>query len=242
MNTKLVLGALAAVAVLGGAGYVMVSPNAQPVMGLSQGGLGLELAPAVGAQGDGAEVVLAQASAEANENGVYEMVLGAEDAPVTIIEYASYTCPHCATFHSSVLPQLKEAYVDTGKVRFIYREVYFDRFGLWASMVARCGGPERFFGISELIYKGQAEWTQAGDPGAIADELRKIGRLAGLDAGQLEACLTDGDKAQALVSWYEANQAEDDIRSTPSFVINGELYGNMSFSGFSEIIDAAIDG
>ena len=82
-------------------------------------------------------------AAEIDKSLVVEMALGAEDAPVTVIEYASFTCPHCRNFHQNTFKQVKENYVDTGKVRFIYREVYFDRFGLWAGMVARCGGPEK---------------------------------------------------------------------------------------------------
>jgi len=91
--------------------------------------------------------------AEVDTSTIVEMVQGAEDAPVTIVEYASYTCPHCANFHAGPYKQLKKDYIDTGKVKFIYREVYFDRYGLWASMVARCSGPEKFFGITDLILK-----------------------------------------------------------------------------------------
>lgn len=234
MNTKLVLGAVAAVAMLGGAGYVMLGQpgSAAPAA------IGMSALPEAASGAADAQVTLASTEAA----GVTEMALGAEDAPVTIIEYASFTCPHCATFHDTVFKRLKSEYIDTGKVRFIYREAYFDRFGLWASMVARCGGPERFFGITDLIYSGQSTWTQAGEPGMIADELRKIGRLAGLGADEVEACLTDGDKAQSLVSWYEANQAEDNIRATPSFVIDGALHSNMPFAEFAEIIDGKIDG
>jgi hypothetical protein len=101
-------------------------------------------------------------TAEASESGyeVMEMVLGDPDAPVELIEYSSFTCPHCRNLHATVVPQLMADYVDTNRIRYVYREVYFDRFGLWASMVARCGGPERFFGIVDLIYEQQPEWTQ----------------------------------------------------------------------------------
>ena len=84
-----------------------------------------------------------------------------ENAPVTVVEYASYTCPHCADYHEGPFRKLKSEYIDTGKVRFIYREVYFDRYGLWASMVARCE-PAKFFGITDLIYKSQKDWVRAG--------------------------------------------------------------------------------
>ena len=179
-------------------------------------------------------------AAQAEEEKAYEVVemtMGAEDAPVTIIEYASFTCPHCADFHNGPLKQIKKNYVDTGKVRLIYREVYFDRFGLWASMVARCGGPEKFFGITDLIYKSQSEWSRAGGPAEIVEELRKIGRLAGLEDEALEACLQDADMAQTLVGWYQANAKEHGIEGTPSFIVNGEKVSNQPYEAFSKLID-----
>jgi protein-disulfide isomerase len=168
---------------------------------------------------------------------VQEMVLGADDAPVTVIEYASFTCPHCANFHDTVFDDLKRDYIDTGKVRFVYREVYFDRFGLWAGMVARCGGGERYFGIADIIYSTQSEWTAGNDPVTIVGNLRRIGKTAGLTDAQLDACLSDTAKAEALVAWYQENSEADDIRSTPSFIIDGEQFGNMSFEDFSAILD-----
>lgn len=174
---------------------------------------------------------------EAADVTIQEMVLGAEDAPVEVIEYASYTCPHCATFHQTVLKDLKRDYIDTGKVKFTYREVYFDKYGLWGSLVARCGGEDRFFGITEMIYDTQSEWSRAGSEAAIADELRKIGRIAGIENDQLEACLSNSDKARGLIEWYQANAEEHGISSTPSFVIDGETYSNMSYGEFQEILD-----
>ncbi len=182
----------------------------------------------------------AQETGDVDTSTIQEMTLGNPDAPVTVIEYASYTCPHCATFHQGPYKQLKADYIDTGKINFIYREVYFDRYGLWASAIARCAGtPESFFGISDLIYKGQSEWTRAGDPVAIVDELRKIGRLAGLAPDQLEACLQDEDKIRTLVAWYQENAQADGVDSTPSFVINGTTYNNMAYDEMSNLIDEA---
>ncbi|MBK0327524.1 DsbA family protein [Rhodobacteraceae bacterium F11138] len=183
----------------------------------------------------------AQDAADIDTSSIVEMVQGAEDAPVTMIEYASYTCPHCAAFHEGAYQQIKKNYIDTGKVKLIYREVYFDRYGLWASMVARCGGPEKFFGISDLIFKGQDEWARAGDGEAIVAELRKIGRLAGLDDATLDACMQDGDKAQTLVAWFQKNAEADEIQSTPSFVINGKKVANQSYEDFAALIDAELD-
>jgi len=172
---------------------------------------------------------------------IQEMVLGSEDAPITMIEYASYTCPHCATFHEGPFKQLKADYIDTGKVKFVYREVYFDRPGLWASIVARCGGPEKFFGISDMIYSQQRTWAASGDPVQIAEALRKMGRTAGLENDTLEACLADADKAQSLVTWFETNAAADGIRSTPSFVIDGKLHSNMNYASMSELLDGKLE-
>lgn len=194
----------------------------------------------------GSQTTASQTTVEAPEasdvssvdtSGIEEMILGDANAPITMIEYASFTCPHCATFHQNTYPQLKADYIDTGKVKFIFREVYFDRFGLWASMVARCGGHERFFGLTDLLMKGQSDWARAGDPVAIADALRKTGRLAGLQDAELQSCLQNEDQAKALVAWYEKNASADNVTGTPSFVINGNKYGNMAYSEMKTILD-----
>ena len=180
--------------------------------------------------------------AEVDTSTITEMVQGAEDAPVTLIEYASYTCPHCANFHTGPYKKLKEEYIDTGKVKFIYREVYFDRYGLWASMIARCAGPEKFFGMTDLIFKEQSDCSHDGGATEIVDALRKIGRLAGLENDQLEACLQDGTKAQTLVTWYQENAEEHDVTATPSFVLNGKKIENQSYDSFKALIDAELEG
>ena len=225
MKQRLMMISLA-VALAGGAGWWFTQPTGTTTVA-------------------GQEIVLPGAANAQESTGedivVQEMILGSVDAPVEIIEYASFTCPHCATFHDGVLEDLKREYIDTGKVKFVYREVYFDRYGLWGSLIARCGGEERFFGITDLLYEQQSTWTRAGSEAAIADELRRIGRVAGLDSDQLETCLSDGDKARALIEWYQANAEEHGIDSTPSFVIDGQTYSNMSFSDFQQIIEDRLD-
>lgn len=222
--TRLMSGVFAAVALAAGA-YAVTGYNSQTRLP------DLPLVGAASAQ-----------EAEVDTSTITEMVMGAEDAPVTLIEYASYTCPHCANFHTGVLKQLKEEYIDTGKMKLIYREVYFDRYGLWASMIARCGGPEKFFGISDLIYKGQSDWSRAGGASEIIDALRKIGGIAGLDKDTVEACLQDGTKAQTLVAWYQENATADGVESTPSFVLNGTRIANQSYEDFKALIDAELEG
>lgn len=180
--------------------------------------------------------VSAQEAADVDTSGIVEMTLGAETSKVTIIEYASFTCPHCANFHKGPFKELKAEYLDTDKVTFIYRDVYFDRFGLWASMVARCAGPEKFFGISDMIYTQQREWTD-GEPTKIADNLRRIGKVAGIAPEQVEACMNDSEKAKALVAWYQKNAEADDVTSTPTLVINGKKYSNINYADLKSIIE-----
>lgn len=176
------------------------------------------------------------------DSGVTEMVMGSPDAPVELIEYASFTCPHCASFHEAILKPLKADYVETGKVKVVFRDVYFDKIGLWASMVARCGGQERFWGMTDLLMKGQKDWVRSGDPVTIAGELNKIGRLAGLSEEQLQSCMQDQDKAQALVAWSEKNMNKHDISGTPTMIINGEKHSNMSYEDLKQILDAKLGG
>jgi len=172
---------------------------------------------------------------------VTEMSLGAEDAPITVIEYASFTCSHCATFHEEVYKDLKTNYIDTGKVRFVLREVYFDRNGLWAGMTARCGGPQRYFGMADLIFEKQRDWAGAGAPANVVAELGRLARQAGLSAEQFDACLQDNEKAKALVAEYQKNAEADGIEATPTFIINGKKYNNMNYARFSETLDGLLE-
>lgn len=178
-------------------------------------------------------------TADVDTSTVPDMVLGAEEAPITIIEYASFTCPHCATFHAETLPRMKTDYIEPGHVRFIHRAAYFDRYGLWADMIARCGGPDRYFGIADLIYEGQSDWRR-GTPEEAVSELRRIGRVSGLTPDTLDACLQDSEKAQTLVAWHEENVAADEVRGTPSFIIAGETVRNQPYADLRALIDRAL--
>lgn len=178
-----------------------------------------------------------QDTAEVSQFEVADMVQGNADAPVQVIEYASFTCPHCASFHGNQYPQLKANYIDTGEIGFTYREVYFDRPGLWASMVARCGGEMRFFGISEMLYERQQDWARGETGEDIIASLRSIGKIAGLTDADLDTCLADADQAQELMAWYQTNAERDEVASTPTFLINGEKYSNMSYEDFAAVLD-----
>ncbi len=223
MKRTLVL-AVAFVAAIGG--YAFWSSNSSNVS------MGTPIA-AVNAQ-DNAQ------DADIDTSMVLEMSMGNPDAEVTVIEYASFTCPHCRNYHTSVFQDIKRDYIDTGKIHYIYREVYFDRFSLWGGIVARCGGPDRYFGIADLLYEQQSDWLSSGDPATIASNLRTIGKTAGLSDDEITACFNDADKAQAMVALYQKNAKADNINATPSFVINGENFSNMNFADFSAAINAKL--
>jgi len=168
--------------------------------------------------------------------------LGSPDAPVKIVEYASYTCPHCATFHANVFKDLKRDYIDTGKVHFTLREVYFDRYGLWAAMVARCGGDLRYFGISDMLFAKQSEWAGSQDPMQVVQSLKTIGITAGLDGAAIDACLNDQAQAEALIARFQVNMEADGVQGTPTIFVNGAKHSNMTYADLKTIIDAELAG
>jgi protein-disulfide isomerase len=165
-----------------------------------------------------------------------DMALGPADAAVTITEYASMTCPHCARFDQDVFPQIKKEFVDTGKVRYVFREFPLDIKAAAGSMLARCiakndGG--KYFAVVDLLFKQQEEW--AGPK--TTETLKRIGKQAGLTEQNVEDCLKD----QALLDKISADQKYANevlkVNSTPTFFINGEmLKGETSFEEFSKRI------
>ena len=185
---------------------------------------------------------MAQEAADVDTSIVPEITLGNPDAPVTVTEYASFTCPHCKNYHQGPFKELKAEYIDSGKINFVYREVYFDRFGLWAAMVARCDDGSRYFPIADMIYEKQAEWTQ-GEPATIAANLRRIGLTAGLDGAALDACMSDATMAQAMFAKFQEQAEADNVTGTPSFLVDGEKVDNGTFQReFRRILDEKLNG
>ncbi|MEL6359644.1 MAG: DsbA family protein [Pseudomonadota bacterium] len=172
-----------------------------------------------------------------------DMVIGSADAPITIVEYASVTCPHCATFHQTILPEIKEKYVENGQVRFVFREFPTApvRFALIGSVMARCaadkGGPDAYFAVLGALFKDQRGWIYGQDPKA---ELLKIASQAGMDEAAFDTCL----QRQELVDLINENTriASEDfkINGTPSFLLNGEKLNANSVEAFEKAIDAAL--
>ena len=179
---------------------------------------------------------------EAATPEIKDFTLGNPDAPVKIVEYASFTCSHCAHFHDTVFVQLKRDYIDTGKVHFTLREVYFSRYDLWAAMMARCGGDLKYFGVTDILFSTQGEWAATDDPLIAVDNIRKIGLGAGMTNEQLDVCMKDSASADAMVARFETNMKADDVQGTPTLFINGEKHPNMSYDQLKTLIDAASAG
>jgi protein-disulfide isomerase len=168
-----------------------------------------------------------------------EQVLGDPDAPVTIIEYASLTCPHCAQFHTEVLPKLKERYIAPGKVRLIYRDFPLDQTALAAAALAHCAGPERYFSMLDVLFQTQSNW--AGDDDPIA-ALKQLGKLGGLTEQEMTGCLADEELTDGILRERLAGQNEHDIGSTPTFIIDGKAYpGSRDVEEFGKLIDPLLD-
>ena len=164
-----------------------------------------------------------------------DMALGPKDAPVTITEYASMTCPHCARFAEEVFPKIKAAYIDTNKIRYVFREFPLDIKAAAGSMLARCIAKDdgsKYFAVIDMLFKQQDEWIPK-----TSETLKLIGKQAGLSGQQVDACLKD----QALLDKIAADQKYANevlkVNSTPTFFINGEkVTGETSFEEFEKKI------
>jgi protein-disulfide isomerase len=165
-----------------------------------------------------------------------DLTLGRPDAPVTVIEYASLTCPHCAVANSEVIAPMKKEYVDTGKVRFVYRDFPLDNMALNASILARCAGPDRFFGFLDVLFSGQANWARATDP---IRALEQVGRLGGVPPEKFEACRNDEDLKTKILQQRMDGANNLQINSTPTLFINGDRYsGGVPYPQLKAIIEA----
>lgn len=174
-----------------------------------------------------------------------DMALGPADAKVTLLEYFSTTCGHCAQFHATIYPQIKTNYVDTGKIRYVFRELLTApaSASLAGFQMARCGGatPDQYMARVGAIFDRQAEVFGGGSPAAIRDQLVAIGRASGLSEDEVRACLSD-ESGKARAEAFEQQAARDNIDSTPGFLINGRLFSPTAFdyAQFAQALDEAI--
>ena len=163
--------------------------------------------------------------------------LGSAEAKVVIVEYASTTCPHCAKFHTENFPTVKKEYIDTGKVRFVFREFPLNDVDLAAVMLARCAPEDKYFPLLDIYFEQQERWTK-GNP---RDELFRIAQLAGFTKESFEACLKNEQVAKGIIDSRNRAETEFGVQSTPTFFINGEvLRGIESIEELKKLIDAAL--
>jgi protein-disulfide isomerase len=171
-------------------------------------------------------------------------VLGDPNAPVTVIEYASVTCPHCKAFHDDVYPELKSRYIDTGKVRFVFREFPTPPTALAMAgfLMARCAPEDKYFDVLDILFDKQNELYAALQAGTARDELLKIAQPLGMSPEQFDACVRDTTKIERIEQVVEDGAREFGVNSTPSFVIGGKTYaGEMPIERFEELIDPLLN-
>ncbi len=167
-----------------------------------------------------------------------DMVLGDPGASVEVIEYASMSCPHCRHFHEEVFPLLKSAFIDTGKVRFVFREFPLDRYSLQASMLARCGGEQKFFGFIDLLFREQPNWSRASDPTAA---LREIGMAEGVSSDDFDDCMSDESLVDMILTTRLDGHERMKVNGTPTVFVDGEEVSDAhDFEALSEQIARAL--
>ncbi len=162
-----------------------------------------------------------------------DISLGKEDAPNTIVEYASMTCPHCAEFHKTVLPELKTKYIDTGQARLILREFPLDQLAAQASMLARCAGPDRHYPMVGALFDTQETWAVEDS----TEKLLQIAKQAGFTKEKFDQCIGDKALFEKIVETRTRGHETFGIDSTPTFFINGKrLTGDQTVAAFEALL------
>jgi protein-disulfide isomerase len=177
----------------------------------------------------------ARAAEQTLEEMLADRVLGDPEASVTIYEYSSLACPHCATFHSEVLPKVKEKYIDTGKAKLVFRDFPTGGDGgsraTIAAMLARCAPPEQYFGFLDVLFRTQANWFSAPDPIAA---LGQIGQLGGMGAEAFDACMNNETLFQGIRNAQVRYGKDLHVESTPTFIFNDDEERIVSNRGWEE--------
>jgi protein-disulfide isomerase len=164
-----------------------------------------------------------------------DIAIGRADAVLTVVEYSSLGCSHCAAFHAEVLPRLKEAYVDTGKVRWVTRDFPLGQVALAGAVVARCAGPSAYLALMDILFRTQERWMTAKDP---ITELERLVRQSGIGKERFDACLADRTLIDGVMNHAQAVQKAKLVNATPTFMVGEErVVGMISFDEFSKVID-----
>ncbi len=169
-----------------------------------------------------------------------EIVIGKADAPVTIVEYASMTCGHCASFHNTIYPKLKEKYIDTGKARLVFREFPLDNIAAAVAMLARCVGGDGAAPFISEMFKRQNDWAFArGNP---VPRLFEMARQAGFTQASFDKCLTDQQLLEKIEASRKRASEKFGVNATPTFFINGKRLAGGSLADFEKAIDPLLKG
>lgn len=179
---------------------------------------------------------------QAEEMALYpgDRILGDRAAPVTILEYSSLTCPHCAAFHRDTLPKIKETWIAEGKAKLVYRHFPLDGVALRAAAVANCIEGERFFSFLDVLFKSQKRWAKSKDP---MKAIGQIARLAGLSGDKFESCANDQAEMDKILAVAQEAKVIYGIASTPTLIINGrKIEGARSYDYISRIVKEVTQG
>ena len=169
-----------------------------------------------------------------------DRILGAADAPITMIEYSSLTCPHCASFHGGALPQIKKTWIADGKVRLVYRHFPLDGLGLRAAALSNCINGDRHFAFLDMLFQNQQRWARAQDPLSV---LGQYAKLAGLSQERFEACVNDQAEMDKIIARAQEGRAAYEVNSTPTLIINGEkMEGARDFKSFESAFRKIVPG
>ena len=169
-----------------------------------------------------------------------DAVLGDAKAPITIFEYASLTCPHCAEFDQESFPKVKSDWIDPGKAKLVFRDYPLDQMALKAAMLARCAPPDKFFSFIDVLFRSQVSWAGAGGPDAVMQALSRIARLGGISEDKFQSCIADKALNDRILNERLVAQKQYDVESTPTFFINGkQVVGALPYDEFAKQLTAA---
>jgi protein-disulfide isomerase len=224
MNNKIILPAIAVLVVLAGFGAYMM-----------------------GWFGGGSSLLAGLNEASQIEIKPTDMVHGSPNAPVTFVEYASMTCPHCAAFQKQVIPLLNKDYVETGKVKVVFREFPLDGIARMASAVARCFTGDQYFSFIDLLFANQMNWIKDFDGNGqytkedIIEGLSQMARQAGMPREKVEACADDKNNLALVDANWQEGQTRYNVNSTPTFIINGKNHaGEIPYDELKKILDPLV--
>jgi protein-disulfide isomerase len=211
------LGALV-VAGAGGANYVMAQSSQKPM------------------SSDNMSKIDAMGVDPKNDN-----IIGDFNAPITVVEYASMTCSHCANFHQLTYPELKKKYIDTGKVRLVFREFPLDRIAFAAAALARCAGEKKFFPFVDMLFRTQDKWVKG--PGSPAPRLLSMAKQAGFDEKSFNECMRNKDVSDRIEKVMSTGREKHQVSSTPTLFVNGKkVEGGNSLADLEKAMEPYLKG